>query len=98
TVHHDAIRREMHRVNGRLEHLRGSALGFRSLTNYIAKSSPWWVEVGHRCWHYCGRVRRALLKWPDARQGRTGLSDLWSVVAAQRSALADDVADFTPAQ
>jgi len=23
-------------VNGRLEHLRGSALGFRNLTNYIA--------------------------------------------------------------
>lgn len=25
-------------VNGRLEHLRGSALGFRNLINYIAKS------------------------------------------------------------
>jgi len=25
-------------VNGRLEHLRGSALGFRNLTNYIARS------------------------------------------------------------
>jgi transposase len=25
-------------VNGRLEHLRGSALGFRNLTNYIAWS------------------------------------------------------------
>ncbi|MGK9281257.1 ISL3 family transposase [Micrococcus sp. Mcc89] len=25
-------------INGRLEHLRGSALGFRNLTNYIAKS------------------------------------------------------------
>ena len=25
-------------LNGRLEHLRGSALGFRSLTNYIARS------------------------------------------------------------
>lgn len=24
--------------NGRLEHLRGSALGFRNLTNYIARS------------------------------------------------------------
>jgi transposase len=24
-------------VNGRLEHLRGSALGFRNLTNYIAR-------------------------------------------------------------
>jgi hypothetical protein len=23
-------------INGRLEHLRGSALGFRNLTNYIA--------------------------------------------------------------
>jgi hypothetical protein len=26
------------RSNGRLEHLRGSALGFRNLTNYIARS------------------------------------------------------------
>jgi transposase len=25
-------------VNGQLEHLRGSALGFRNLTNYIARS------------------------------------------------------------
>ena len=25
-------------VNGRLEHLRGSALGFRNLTHYIARS------------------------------------------------------------
>lgn len=24
-------------INGQLEHLRGSALGFRSLTNYIAR-------------------------------------------------------------
>jgi transposase len=26
-------------INGRLEHLRGSALGFRNLTNYIARAS-----------------------------------------------------------
>jgi transposase len=25
-------------INGRLEHLRGTALGFRSLTNYITRS------------------------------------------------------------
>jgi len=25
-------------INGRLEHLRGTALGFRNLTNYIARS------------------------------------------------------------
>ncbi len=25
-------------INGRLEHLRGSALGFRNLNNYIARS------------------------------------------------------------
>jgi transposase len=25
-------------INGRLDHLRGSALGFRNLTNYIARS------------------------------------------------------------
>jgi transposase len=30
-------------INGRLEHLRGSALGFRNLTNYIARSL---LEVG----------------------------------------------------
>lgn len=30
-------------VNGRLEHLRGSALGFRNLTNYIARSL---LEIG----------------------------------------------------
>ena len=26
-------------INGRLEHLRGSALGFRNLTNYVAQST-----------------------------------------------------------
>ena len=30
-------------ISGRLEHLRGSALGFRNLTNYIARSL---VETG----------------------------------------------------
>ena len=30
-------------INGRLEHLRGSALGFRNLTHYIARSL---LEVG----------------------------------------------------
>ncbi|PYG98907.1 ISL3 family transposase, partial [Arthrobacter stackebrandtii] len=25
-------------INGRLEHLRGSALGFRNLTNYVARA------------------------------------------------------------
>jgi transposase len=25
-------------INGRIEHLRGSALGFHNLTNYIARS------------------------------------------------------------
>ena len=25
-------------IDGRLEHLRGSALGFRNLTNYVARS------------------------------------------------------------
>jgi transposase len=30
-------------INGRLEHLRGSALGFRNLTNYIARSL---LEIG----------------------------------------------------
>src|SRR6478735_7272107 len=27
-------------INGRLEHLRGSALGFRNLTNYVARCLP----------------------------------------------------------
>jgi transposase len=27
-------------INGRLEHLRGSALGFRNLTNHVARSLP----------------------------------------------------------
>ena len=30
-------------INGRLEHLRGTALGFRKLTNYIARSP---LDVG----------------------------------------------------
>lgn len=30
-------------INGRLEHLRGSALGFRNLTNYVTRSL---LEVG----------------------------------------------------
>ena len=30
-------------INGRLEHLRGSALGFRNLTNYIARCL---LEIG----------------------------------------------------
>jgi transposase len=30
-------------INGRLEHLRGSALGLRNLTNYIARSL---LEIG----------------------------------------------------
>ena len=39
-------------INGRLEHLRGSALGFRNLTNYIARSL---LETGGECGH---------LNWP----------------------------------
>ena len=34
------------RFNGRLEHLRGSALGFRNLTNYIA-----YAECPHKRWY-----------------------------------------------
>jgi transposase len=33
-------------INGRLEHLRGSALGFRNLANYIARSL--WETGGFR--------------------------------------------------
>ena len=32
------LQRPTEAINGRLEHLRGSALGFRNLTNYIARS------------------------------------------------------------
>jgi hypothetical protein len=35
-------------INGRLKHLRGSALGFRNLTNYIARSL---LETGVRGQH-----------------------------------------------
>ena len=31
---------EVSPINGRLEHLRGSALGFSNLTNYVARSVP----------------------------------------------------------
>ena len=39
-------------INGRLEHLRGSALGFRNLTSYIARS-----DAGSR------RVQDASTPW-----------------------------------
>ena len=35
---HGTSNRPTEAINGRLEHLRGSALGFRNLTNYIARS------------------------------------------------------------
>jgi NTE family protein len=40
---YDQGRAHTEAINGRLEHLRGSALGFRNLTNYIARSL---LEVG----------------------------------------------------
>ncbi|MFF9221661.1 ISL3 family transposase [Streptomyces viridosporus] len=36
--HHGTSNGPTEAINGRLEHLRGSALGFRNLTNYIARS------------------------------------------------------------
>jgi len=36
--HHRSSNGPTEAINGRLEHLRGSALGFRNLTNYIARS------------------------------------------------------------
>ncbi|GAA2953326.1 hypothetical protein GCM10010459_04430 [Microbacterium schleiferi] len=36
--HRGGVPQCVHALNGRLEHLRGSALGFRNLTNYIARS------------------------------------------------------------
>ncbi len=41
-------------INGRLEHLRGSALGFRNLTNYIARSL---LEAGGFRQHLHPRMR-----------------------------------------
>ena len=41
-------------INGRLEHLRGSALGFRNLTNYIARSL---LEAGGFRRHLHPRLR-----------------------------------------
>lgn len=43
-------------INGRLEHLRGSALGFRSLTNYIARAL---LESGGFRPHLHPQIRRA---------------------------------------
>lgn len=41
-------------INGRLEHLRGSALGFRNLTNWIARSL---LETGgFRPWLHRGAL------------------------------------------
>jgi hypothetical protein len=42
-------------INGRLEHLRGSALGFGNLTNYIARSL---LETGG----FRPRLHRALVE------------------------------------
>src|SRR5215207_569754 len=51
-------------INGRLEHLRGSALGFRNLTNYIARSL---LEIGG----FRPRLHPALVKsrssWGSAK-------------------------------
>ena len=44
-------------INGRLEHLRGSALGFRNLTNYIARSL---LETGGFRPRLHPRLRRAI--------------------------------------
>ncbi len=44
-------------INGRLEHLRGSALGFRNLTNYIARSlltAIWHMLVNNIDYHELG--------------------------------------------
>jgi len=54
-------------INGRLEHLRGSALGFRNLTNYIARSL---LETGG----FRPRLHPALVKsrssWGRPKIGR----------------------------
>jgi len=64
-------------INGRLEHLRGSALGFRNLTNYIARSL---LEAGGFRPRLHPRLRRArgsswcqLLCTPGTRRGHPDL-------------------------
>jgi hypothetical protein len=75
-------------INGRLEHLRGSALGFRNLTNYIPRSlletggprlhrgceQPLWRCVGGLC---CAAEQ-------DARPGR-GVRLSWLCLSGRTS-------------
>ena len=74
-------------INGRLEHLRGSALGFRNLTNYIARSLP---ETGgfrpqlHRqtvksqcAWRLDGEGSQ-IVAWPLGRRMRESSHSLSS--------------------
>src|SRR4051812_49705362 len=69
-------------INGRLEHLRGSALGFRNLTNYIPRSL---LETGGPPLHRgCEQPRLRCVGGPccaaeqDAPPGRGGrLSWVW---------------------
>ena len=59
-------------INGRLEHLRGSALGFRNLTNYVARSL---LETGGFRPHYtldCEEPDNRLFTAIRRRFGATG--------------------------
>ncbi|KJL46622.1 hypothetical protein RS84_03261 [Microbacterium hydrocarbonoxydans] len=47
-------------INGRLEHLRGSALGFRNFTNGVARSL---VKAGGFRPHLHSGTRRVTLQW-----------------------------------
>jgi hypothetical protein len=60
-------------INGRLEHLRGSALGFRNLTNYIARSL---LETGNRALAACQGVGGALRWRPTDDSGPPSQSTL----------------------
>jgi transposase len=68
-------------INGRLEHLRGSALGFRNLTNYIARSL---LETGgfrpdytldREEPVYIRRLYQLQLLYPDASPSQTRCAD-----------------------
>src|SRR5437763_13654517 len=53
-------------INGRLEHLRSSALGFRNLTNYIARAATAPNSIGPT--HRSIEARRLAASWIGLNQ------------------------------
>ena len=66
-------------MNGRLEHLRGSALGFRNQTNYIARSL---LETGGLDHDYTPDCDEPAVRGPRGRARRGGRT--WSRQGARR--------------